>query len=99
VSTRQVVFARFRQVPELSQREFAGEALVLNTDREDVEHLQGTAVQIWKMLETPRTLPDLVTVLSYRYEIPETDIGDDVEALLDDLIARDLVEEVIEFDV
>ena len=96
---RDVVFARFRQLPQLSQREFAGEVLVMNPDCDDVEHLQGTAVQIWKMLETPRTLPDLVTVLAHRYETPESDIGDDVEALLDDLVARDLVEEVVDFDV
>jgi hypothetical protein len=96
---RDVVFARFRQMPQLSQREFVGEVLVLNLDCDDVEHLQGTAVHIWKMLEVPRTLPDLVTVLAQRFEAPEADIGGDVEALLDDLIARDLVEEVIEFDV
>jgi hypothetical protein len=97
--SRDVVFARFRQLPQLSQREFAGEVLVLNPDCDDVEHLQGTAVHVWKMLETPRTLPDLVMVLSQQYAAHEADIGEDVEALLDDLIARDLVEEVVDVDV
>jgi hypothetical protein len=98
VTTAEVAFARFRQLPQLSQREFAGEVLVLNPDRDDVEHLQATAVHIWRMLDAPRTLPGLVAVLAHEYKIPESDIAKDVEALLDDLITRDLVEEVTEFD-
>jgi hypothetical protein len=98
VTTLEAGSARFRQLSRLSQREFAGEVLVLNLDRDNIEHLQGTAVEVWRLLQAPRTLPALVTLLARKYDVSVETIRADVAALLGDLIARDLVEEVTEND-
>ncbi len=94
-----VMMARFRQRPDALQRNLPDEVLVTRPVREHVTQLSGPAVVIWNLLDVPRTVPQLTASLARAYGMSEGQIIGGIHAVLNDLIARELVEEVIESDV
>lgn len=76
-----------------------GEHVVLAPPgREDFEELSPTAAAAWRMLETPRTLPELTEALASTYRVPRDDIVDDIRRLVEDLIDRAAIEMVADAD-
>jgi len=76
-----------------------GERVVLAPPgAEDFEELSPTAAAAWRMLEAPRTLPELTDALAATYRVPPDDIVDDVRSLVEDLIDRSAIEMVAHAD-
>jgi hypothetical protein len=49
---------------------------------------------VWNLLDEPRSVDELSTVLAAAYGTPQATIARDVEALLGDLVARGVVDRV-----
>lgn len=64
------------------------ETLLAAPGRRDVDSLSETATAVWEMLETARTLNDLVAQLSERYSVPRHSVEPHVRALLEQLVVR-----------
>ncbi len=65
-------------------------------DSDDFDRLSGTAAAVWRLLEEPRTVAELVGTLGARYGSPPAEIERDARALLQELVCRGHVEEVPE---
>jgi len=77
-------------------RRRAGDTLLIpvtqvGVDLQKVYLLNETAAAVWQLLEAPHSLDEMVSALQETYEAPEQTIRHDVEAVLEDLMARSFV--------
>lgn len=86
---------RYRQSPATLTRSAGEEVLLATADREGVDALSRTAAAVWRLLEVPRSLSEVATILGGRYQASADEIARDVRGLVDDLLARGLVERVM----
>jgi hypothetical protein len=70
-------------------RQVGDETLVTRVDRESLDVLAGTAGHIWRLLEQPRTVAELVEILAGHYRADPERIRRDVDRLLEDLVERE----------
>ncbi|MFN2556758.1 MAG: PqqD family protein [Nitriliruptorales bacterium] len=85
--------AAVRRRPGVVHRRLGDErAVLLNLDSAGYFGLNTVGSAVWDLLETPRTLPELVERLRSRCDDPPEGIDDDVAAFLAALHARGLVE-------
>ena len=77
--------------PELHAVEMDGELVMMGQEQGEYYGLKDVAASIWQHLAEPRTLDDLVALVSAEYSVgPETCRPDSVE-FLEDLTSRKLV--------
>lgn len=86
----------YAQTEGIVAREVAGEYLLIpihqaGVDLQKVYLLNDTAQAVWRLLAEPRELDNLLTALAEEYAAGPEDLREDVQALLDDLVARGLV--------
>lgn len=65
--------------------------VVLGPDGDEVRHLSPPGDAVWELLAEPRTVEQLVAILSERFDGPRATIRSDVEQLLADLTDLDLL--------
>ena len=76
-----------------------GDTVVLAAqDSEGFEELSPTAAAVWRLLENPRALPDLVEALAIGYDVRPEEIAVDVGTLIRDLEAEDALETIVDAD-
>ncbi len=85
---------RFRRSDRALSRRVGADVLVTTPGDEDVHELSGGAMAVWAVLETPRTLSELVGDLADAHAAQPAEIADDVEGCLLTLMAFGVVEEV-----
>jgi hypothetical protein len=85
---------RFRRSDRVLSRRVGADVLVTIPGDEDVHELSGSAIAVWAVLETPRTLTELVGDLADAHAAQPAEIADDVEGCLLTLMAHGVVEEV-----
>jgi len=83
---------RISAAKEQLTSELAGEAVILNLKTGVYFGLDPVGARIWKLLEEPKTLPELVTALLAEYEVDAARLEADVLALLDQLDESQLIE-------
>ena len=76
--------------PDALSRELDGEVLVLDLRTSLYFGMTGTAARIWQLLEAGHDRDRIISVLAAEYEAPGEAMAADVDAFLDDLIARGL---------
>ena len=76
---------RYQRSPHVLWRRTLETVAVLAVDGDDPIVLAGTGADVWMLIVEPRTLDDLVTILSERYAGDPTVIASDVAQLLDTL--------------
>jgi Coenzyme PQQ synthesis protein D (PqqD) len=84
----------FQHASSVLWRAFDQEVLVASPMRDDPDRLAGPAATVWRLLERPRTLPELLEALGRAYQIPAGTIMQDVEDVLDELDSRGWIERV-----
>lgn len=91
--------ARFRQRPTVIMRSIGDEVCAVAPEHGDFHCLSGTALTLWDLLGVPRTVPELVSIVSSIYRTEPGRIASDIDPWVDDLITKGLVEEVEENDI
>lgn len=84
---------RYRRAQGVLFRRYADEILLASVDGEDCEGLAGAAAEVWDLLESPRSVTDLVGALTPLYRASPGIIAGDVTALLGALRDRGFVEQ------
>jgi hypothetical protein len=79
-------------------RRIGPEVVLARVDGEDLESLSETAGAVWGLLDEPRSVDELATALRASYGSDPARIASDVEALLDELVGRGVVERVRDLD-
>jgi Coenzyme PQQ synthesis protein D (PqqD) len=93
-----VTASRFSQRSGVLQRVVGDEILVTSARAIEISSLSGSAARQWLMLDEPRTLDEIVSGLAGVYGVSSRVIRPDVEALLDELLRRDLAQECADDD-
>lgn len=68
-----------------------GEVIILGLDDSKYYGLTSVGARIWELLKSPRTIEDILTVITDEYEVDRQRAEADVNALLADLQSRGLV--------
>lgn len=80
-----------RRVTSLPFQKMNHEALVVDPRTRSVHLLNPTATRVWDLLEAPRTVDQLVSILGQEYDAAEEILRAEVATLLADLEAKGLV--------
>lgn len=91
-------FTRYRHNPEALSRSVGASLIVSTGHRETLDELSGGAATAWDLLRFPRTFPELVEKLSQLHQIGSPTFTEEIGRMLDDMVERKLVEEVVDFD-
>jgi hypothetical protein len=91
--------ARFKHSAGIIYRSVGPEVVATVPEQDGFHHLVEAGSAVWHLLAVPRTVPELVEMTAEVYGMPEAAIASDVEVLVDQLIGRGLIEEVIEADI
>jgi hypothetical protein len=78
--------------PDVLASELAAEVVMLSLRDGIYYGLDGVGVEIWRMLQTPATVPHIVAVLVETYDVDAARCRNDVLTLLSTLVERGLVE-------
>jgi hypothetical protein len=79
-------------VPGQVSTEMDDEAVILHVASGRYYSLAGVGNRIWKLLETPRTLADLVAQVTEEYDVEHDRCTSDVEALVRGFLDKGLVQ-------
>lgn len=86
--------SRYRRAKGVLFRRYADEVLLTSMDLDGCEALSGPATDVWNLLESPRSLADLVGALTPEYRASPAVMAKDVDALITELRKRGFVEEL-----
>ena len=70
---------------------FGDEVIILGLDDSIYYGLSATGVRIWELVQTPRTVREILAALVTEYEVDPPRVETDLEALLADLHSRGLI--------
>lgn len=82
---------RYVHTSDAIATEMAGNTVLLDTQSWAYFEFDAIASSIWTLLETPRTLPNLVEALQGKFDVDKARCLDDTKKFLDDMIAQGLV--------
>jgi hypothetical protein len=85
---------RFSRAPDLLTRSFAGRVILAAPGDEEIHALSGTAGVIWELFAQPRTRTETSTILSEAFDVPLGEILPQVDELIRQLVARNLLQEL-----
>lgn len=80
--------------PELNAVEMDGELVMMGQEQGEYYGLRNVAASIWTHLAEPRTLEELVALVSSEYEVSTDACRHDITSFLDELVAKRLVSTV-----
>jgi len=88
---------RFLRSRSVVSRVVAGETLIVPVrgkvgDLASIYSFNGTGSLIWRLLDAPTTLPDLIHAVERTYEVAQESARKDVAKFLSDMLAAGLVE-------
>ena len=84
--------SRYSRRPDLAAVAMDGELVMMGLDQGEYFGMRGVAASIWEHLEQPRTLDELCGLVSREYDTTSDACRPDVEAFVDDLVTRRLVD-------
>lgn len=77
--------------PDHLSCDLAGEAVILDLATGIYYGLNAVGARVWELLQQPRTLEEVRSVLESEYEVDPARCGRDLEELIDDLVRRRLI--------
>jgi hypothetical protein len=86
-----VTTTRLRRAPHVLWRSVGAEVILAEPGRTDFELLSGSGGAVWRALDDPRTLGELIEALAAEHGVEADAIKDDVRQLVHTLSARGLV--------
>jgi hypothetical protein len=69
----------------------AGEAVVLDLDRDRYFAVRGSAARLWLLLERPCTLSELVDAVVAKYDVDRPTATSDVSRWLEEMLRLELI--------
>ena len=87
-----IATTRYTRRPGLNAVEMDGELVMMGLEQGEYFGMRGVAASIWQHLDEPRTLDELCGLVSQEYDTTSTACRPDVEAFVDDLLTRRLVD-------
>lgn len=90
-----IASGRWHQRPGLSVTLVDDDAFVVDPETDDIFHLNALGRALWKMLEHPQSLAELISTVTDAFpDTPHTTINADTEAFMTTISQRGLIEAV-----
>jgi hypothetical protein len=83
---------RYRRATELMEAELGDELVALDEQRGVCFGFSSTATDIWRLLQAPRTIEELLVILTQDYDVDEATCREDVTSCLGQMMENGLVE-------
>ena len=77
--------------PEVVDCDIGGDRALLHLEKNTYFTLNATASELWLALSQPRSLDELVTVVTDKFEVTEEQCRPDIEALVAQMVAAGIV--------
>lgn len=77
--------------PELHAVEMDGELVMMGQEQGEYYGLRNVAASLWTHLAEPRTLEELVELVTAEYDVAPETCRPDIVTFLDELVAKELV--------
>ena len=77
--------------PELHAVEMDGELVIMGQEQGEYYGLRNVAASLWTHLAEPRTLEELVELVTAEYDVAPETCRPDIVTFLDELVAKELV--------
>jgi hypothetical protein len=84
----------FEHAKDVIVAEFDDEIVLLNTQTGFYYVMNDTGMQVWRLIREKQTFEQIIDTLAEEYEVDESQLRTDVEALLRDLSKYELINEV-----
>ncbi len=68
------------------------EAVIVDPGKDEYSYLNPTGTSIWLMIDKGMDIKEIVSKLSKEYECDESNIREDMETLIEELISNNLIE-------
>lgn len=81
----------YKRRPELNAVEMDGELVMMGQEQGEYYGLRDVAASIWSYLAEPRSLDELVDLVSTEYAVTPEACREDIVAFLDDLVGHQMV--------
>lgn len=82
----------YRRAVSLMEADLGDELVALDADAGNCFGFNAVATAVWRNLESPKAFDELRDELLARYDVSAEDCSAELQALLDDLIDKGLVE-------
>jgi hypothetical protein len=82
---------RYRRTDEVEAVSMDGELVMMGQQQGQYYGLRDVAASLWEHLAQPRSVDELCALVSEEYAVTAADCRADVQAFLDELVAKDLV--------
>jgi len=84
--------ARFRPLPDVVERRLGADVFLVHLARGSVHRLNRTGAAVWELAGQRLSAAEIADRLHVSWPVPPDQLRRDVTALLDDLLAQDLLE-------
>jgi hypothetical protein len=85
---------RYRRSPEALSAEVGEDVVALQAEHGFAFSMEGVTAAVWRQLEEPVALEQILASLQEDYEVSDERCRTEVAALLEQLVAEGLVEEI-----
>lgn len=82
---------RYRRNPDLIAADMDGETVMMSIERGDYYGIGGVGSRVWELLETPRTMADIVQAICAEFDVDEASCRADMEHFLGELHSHGIV--------
>jgi hypothetical protein len=82
----------YKRAVDLMEAELGDEIVALNVDDGNCFGFNPVAASVWRALSTPRSSSELQAILLDEFDVPPGECASELEALLDDLVAKKLIQ-------
>lgn len=84
--------SRVTQSPAVTIEQVQGEAILYDSRRGEVHVVNASAGRLWDLCERRPTISELTTALAESYDLPADAVRDDVLAVLEQFLDKELIE-------
>lgn len=86
--------ASFKAKPEVVDSDIGGDRALLHMEKNTYFTLNPTAAELWAALSEPRTLDEMVAVITEKFDVTDEVCRPDLAQILDQMVEADVVEKV-----
>jgi hypothetical protein len=86
------ITARVTRHPDMISAEIGGEAVMMSIEKGAYFGLNPIATRIWDLIEQPKSVAELIAVISAEYEVSDAQCAADVQEFVADMIARGIAQ-------
>jgi hypothetical protein len=83
--------SQFVRNPDLIATDMDGDTVMMSIERGEYYGVSGVGTRIWELLETPKTVAQIIASLCAEFEVDEATCQADVERFIQDLVDNGMI--------